>query len=55
MQTHLKHKLLFLVLFIANFGFAQQPVKLIDQGDNVVISKEYVQVTLARKKHLSLP
>ena len=51
-NTQLKFNLLFLILFISTFGFAQNPVKLIDQGNFVIISNDYVQITLSKKKTL---
>lgn len=50
--THLKLKLLFLILFISAFGFAQSPVKLLDHGNFVILSNDFVQITLNKKKTL---
>ena len=52
LNNQLKLQLLFLILFISYFGFAQNPVKLIDQGNFVILSNDYVQITLSKKKTL---
>jgi len=39
-------------LLVANKSFGQQPVQLIDNGENITLSNEYVQVKINKKKTL---
>lgn len=49
MNQFLKMKLLFILILNINFGFSQQPVKLTDNGDRVILSNKFVKTTINKK------
>jgi rhamnogalacturonan endolyase len=50
MNTHSKLQILFLLAAITLPGRAQESVKLTDTGKNVILSNEFVQVTINKQK-----
>lgn len=50
MKICLKTSFLLIIVLIAHSVFSQQGVQIIDQGNNVLLSNQFVQVTLNKKR-----